>query len=171
MRTNFHSALTDEQIRRYIESMVVVQQPGADVLDNHIRPALWFDHAIAERGQRLWNRYVQMLSNEYPVSVVRRLDETTRGILERLHDPESSGRCRSSGLVVGEVQSGKTQNFIGLACRAADMGYDFIVVLEPGIQNSLRSQTQLRIDAGFVGRDCPTSIARTERRARSSASG
>lgn len=152
MRTTFRSSLTDEEIRRFIESMVVVQQPGARVLDAPSRPDPWLDRAIAERGQPLWDRYTRMLSDEYPVSVLRRLDETTHSILERLRDPSTPGRWRSNGLVVGEVQSGKTQNFIGLSCRAADMGYDFIVVLA-GMQNSLRSQTQLRLDAGFVGRD------------------
>ena len=57
-------------------------------------------------------------------------------------------RWRRYGLVVGQVQSGKTGNYIGLACKAADAGYKLIVILA-GIDNSLRSQTQLRVDEGL----------------------
>lgn len=56
------------------------------------------------------------------------------------------------GLVVGQVQSGKTANYTGLICKAADAGFNFIVVLA-GILNNLRSQTQSRIDEGFLGFD------------------
>ena len=55
-------------------------------------------------------------------------------------------------MVVGQVQSGKTSNYTGLICKAVDAGYKVIIVLA-GIHNSLRSQTQLRLDEGFLGRD------------------
>lgn len=55
-------------------------------------------------------------------------------------------------MVVGHVQSGKTANYTGLICKAADAGYRLIIVIA-GIHNNLRNQTQMRIDEGFVGRD------------------
>ncbi len=55
-------------------------------------------------------------------------------------------------MVVGQVQSGKTANYTGLICKAVDAGYKLIIVLA-GMQNSLRSQTQLRLDEGFLGFD------------------
>lgn len=55
-------------------------------------------------------------------------------------------------MVVGHVQSGKTANYIGLICKAADAGYRLIVVIA-GIHDNLRNQTQARIDQGFIGRD------------------
>ena len=55
-------------------------------------------------------------------------------------------------MVVGHVQSGKTANYAGLICKATDAGYKLIVVIA-GVHNNLRSQTQRRIDEGFVGRD------------------
>ena len=55
-------------------------------------------------------------------------------------------------MVVGHVQSGKTANYIGLMCKAADAGYKLIVIIA-GVHNNLRSQTQRRVDEGFVGRD------------------
>ena len=54
-------------------------------------------------------------------------------------------------MVVGQVQSGKTSNYIGLINKAADAGYKLIIVLA-GMHDLLRSQTQIRIDEGFIGR-------------------
>lgn len=53
-------------------------------------------------------------------------------------------------MVVGHVQSGKTANYTGLICKAADAGYKIIIVLA-GLHNNLRSQTQMRLDEGFLG--------------------
>jgi hypothetical protein len=63
-----------------------------------------------------------------------------------------AGEWRRRGLVVGHVQSGKTANYIGLINKAADAGYKLIILIA-GIHSNLRSQTQERIDEGFVGRD------------------
>lgn len=56
------------------------------------------------------------------------------------------------GLVVGQVQSGKTANYTGLICKAADAGFNLIIVLA-GMHNNLRSQTQHRLDEDFLGFD------------------
>jgi len=53
-------------------------------------------------------------------------------------------------MVVGEVQSGKTANYTGLICKAVDAGYKLIIVLA-GMTDDLRSQTQSRLDAEFLG--------------------
>ena len=37
-------------------------------------------------------------------------------------------------------------------CKAADAGYKLLIVLA-GVHNSLRSQTQLRVDQGLIGYD------------------
>jgi hypothetical protein len=51
----------------------------------------------------------------------------------------------SRGLVLGHVQSGKTTNFTALIAKAADAGYRLVIVLA-GLTNSLRQQTQVRLD-------------------------
>jgi hypothetical protein len=51
-----------------------------------------------------------------------------------------------------------TPNYTGLICKAVDAGYKLIVVLA-GLHNSLRSQTQLRLDEGFLGWDSQVSRA------------
>ncbi len=53
---------------------------------------------------------------------------------------------------MGSVQSGKTSNFTALICKALDAGYKFIIVLT-GTHNSLRSQTQDRLNEELLGYD------------------
>jgi len=55
-------------------------------------------------------------------------------------------------LVMGNVQSGKTQNYIGLINKAMDSGYKVIILLG-GHMNNLRKQTQVRVDEGVIGRE------------------
>jgi hypothetical protein len=56
------------------------------------------------------------------------------------------------GLVVGYVQSGKTANYSALIAKAADVGYRLVIVLA-GIHNSLRRQTQKRLEAELTHSD------------------
>ena len=79
-------------------------------------------------------------------------DGVTDRILDRMGNPHDSNSWDRKGMVVGHVQSGKTANYTGLVCKAADAGYRLIVVIA-GIHNNLRNQTQARVDEGFVGRD------------------
>lgn len=54
------------------------------------------------------------------------------------------------GLVLGDVQSGKTSTYSGLICKAADAGIK-VVILLAGITETLRQQTQERIEEDIVG--------------------
>jgi len=77
---------------------------------------------------------------------------TVDKILAVLDDPTEKGPWDRRGLVVGEVQSGKTANYTGLVCKAADAGYNVIIILA-GMYNDLRAQTQQRLDESFIGYD------------------
>jgi hypothetical protein len=139
---------------RHIEALVIVKQDlGASLVDKkgHVD---WLRDKRAEPIWRYWDRYRVYLEDtqHLPRQVVLRLDEVTDSVLGKLEDPSRSGAWDRRGLVVGQVQSGKTSNYTGLICKAADSGYKLIVVLA-GIHNSLRSQTQLRLDEGFLGFD------------------
>lgn len=98
-----------------------------------------------------WQRYKNHLKAKgFPPHVVRTLDAVTDKILDHLENPEKEGHWARRGLVVGHVQSGKTANYTGLICKAADAGYKVIIILA-GLLNALRNQTQERIDADFMG--------------------
>ena len=92
------------------------------------------------------------MQNGLPKDVVISTDKVTDKTLSRLGDPKKQVPWDRRGMVVGHVQSGKTANYTGLICKAADAGYRLIIVIA-GIHNNLRNQTQARIDEGFIGRD------------------
>ena len=103
-----------------------------------------------KKGWRYWRRYDLYLRKRLSSLAVDGLDEATDRILALLEDPGREGVWDRRGLVVGHVQSGKTANYTGLICKAADAGYRIIIVLA-GTHNNLRSQTQIRLEEGFLG--------------------
>jgi hypothetical protein len=102
------------------------------------------------KGGRLWARYRRYLERGWSTVAVDALDDSTGRILGMLEDPRRSGQWDRRGMVVGHVQSGKTSSYTGLICKAVDSGYKVIIVLA-GLHNNLRSQTQMRLDEGFLG--------------------
>ena len=103
-----------------------------------------------KKGWRYWPRYRDMLERKMPPASIDALEISTDEILGLLEDPSRSGAWDRRGLVVGHVQSGKTANYTGLICKGADAGYKIIIILA-GLHNNLRSQTQIRLEEGFLG--------------------
>lgn len=66
-------------------------------------------------------------------------------LVNRLPNPKDPDFKPVSGLVIGNVQSGKTANYTALIARAADSGYNLVIVLSGGNFNDLRVQTQKRL--------------------------
>lgn len=153
--------LVKEEKARLIEELEALYAVLSDqyrILDDK-KPAPWVKDAKAEISWTFWNRYRMLLEQKnYAPDTLNKMDNLTDDILDRLVRPGSNTPFDKRGLIVGHVQSGKTGNYIGLICKAADAGYKLIIVLA-GIHNSLRSQTQLRIDEGFLGFD--TQLARS----------
>lgn len=106
--------------------------------------------ASRKKEWRYWQRYQTLLEQKLAVDVVEALNDSTDEILGFLEDPRRDGEWDRRGLVVGHVQSGKTGNYSGLVCKAADAGYKVIIVLA-GMHNNLRSQTQIRLEESFLG--------------------
>ncbi|MDZ8275711.1 Z1 domain-containing protein [Microbacterium aquimaris] len=98
---------------------------------------------------RFWPPVKTALEDRLPPPAVDDIDKVTSLTLSKLHAP-GTPRFSDRGLVVGYVQSGKTTNFMALAAKAADAGYKLIVVLS-GVTDSLRDQTQARVDEILVG--------------------
>lgn len=112
----------------------------------------WLENRQGDIDWYYWQRYRKHLltTKKFPPKIVRTLDEITDKVLDRLEDPIKKGHWNRRGLVVGHVQSGKTANYAGLICKAADAGYQVVIVLA-GLLNSLRNQTQERLDSDFMG--------------------
>lgn len=120
----------------------------------------WLQAKAHEIEFRYWRRYKGLLLQDgFGGPVVNRIDEITNEILDLSGDPTHGGQWSRRGLVVGHVQSGKTANYLGVINKAADAGYKLIVLIA-GIHSNLRSQTQERVDQGFVGRDSDQVLSR-----------
>lgn len=92
------------------------------------------------------DRFVQL-----PIAVANRTNEVTDQIIDLAGNPKLEGHWKRRGMVIGHVQSGKTLNYSSVITKAADAGYRVIILLA-GITNSLRRQTQDRIDHAFIGK-------------------
>ena len=116
------------------------------VSDDTYRP--WINNRKIDTQLYFWDRYVQLLNKQYNLGVIQNTDDATDFILDRLGNPKEES-FNKRGLVMGSVQMGKTLNYIGLINKAADMGYKLIIVLAGGTE-TLREQTQKRINEGFI---------------------
>ncbi len=106
-----------------------------------------------------WERFNQLLNkSHWPPKVVTTLDRVTDEILDLLGNPVQPSPWKRRGLVVGDVQSGKTATYTALCCKAGDAGYRLVILLT-GTLETLRRQTQERLDEGFVGRDSSGELA------------
>lgn len=121
----------------------------------------WRPWLPERRSSIEWNfadDYFQHLSNEegWADVTIDSLEQSTDRVLSLITDPNTTGSWDRRGMVVGHVQSGKTAHYTGLINKAADAGYQVIVVLT-GFNKSLRSQTQIRLENGFLGYDLDAS--------------
>ncbi len=139
---------------REIQAIYNIHLDDFRVIESTERRIPWINEKKSSIDWRFWNRYRDYLIVEknFPETVVNHLDRLTDRTLDGLFNPAINGIIDKKGLVVGQVQSGKTANYTGLICKATDAGYKLIIVLA-GLYNNLRSQTQLRIDEGFLGFD------------------
>ena len=116
------------------------------------RDTTWWSNKVKIQAKNFyWNRYEGHIKTVLPPEVVSTIDKDTDRVMNNIGDPSLSG-FDIKGMVVGHVQSGKTGNYAGLVCKAADAGYKFIVVIAGGT-NNLRNQTQHRLNESFVGLD------------------
>ena len=148
-------AVTDSQVEslaRQFESVHgVMMDIGSTLKGDEFEE--WLDDARSRMDFYFWDRYRKLLAErQFSSHVLATLDSVTGRILGFLENPEKQGKWDRRGMVVGHVQSGKTANYTGLICKAADAGYRVIIVIA-GIHNNLRNQTQMRIDDGFIGFD------------------
>ena len=109
-------------------------------------PRAWIDGYDPSQGY-YWRRQRAYLAH----TLKRRdfeldsLDQASNKVLSHLEDPRAPEPFAIRGLVVGHVQSGKTANFSALIAKAGDAGYKIVIVLS-GLHNTLRQQTQRRLE-------------------------
>ena len=109
-------------------------------------PRAWYQEHDPSEGY-YWRR-----QRRYLAQVLKRgdfaidsLDKSSNVVLSHLEDPSHVDPFLVRGLVIGYVQSGKTANFSALIAKAADAGYKVVIILS-GLHNTLRQQTQRRLE-------------------------
>ena len=136
----------------------IFQEEGSVILGDYDHDYEWYKKLLNSEGfdEYYWNRYRNYLLNfkHFSPTIVDVLENKTLGsIMSYLGNPiEEDTTFSIRGLVVGDVQSGKTSNYLGLLSKAADAGYKVIFILTGTIE-SLRKQTQIRVEEGFIGYD------------------
>lgn len=133
------------EIRHTIGHAVTLR--GVDA--NH--KSWYFTH---ENDGFYWSRYKRYLKDikHWNRDVVERLHETTNDIMDDLGNPNDDKPFQRRGLLLGDVQSGKTATYTAICNKAVDSNYKVIIVLA-GMMENLRIQTQERLDAEFVGNE------------------
>ena len=158
--------LSKEILKAKLMSIYNVRVEPMQILEGRDRRKPWLMAFKAAETSKwsFWNRYKYYLEHQkgFEPATIQGVDDMTDKILDRFFNPRKTDVIVSKkGLVVGQVQSGKTANYTGLVCKAADTGFNLIIVLA-GIHNNLRSQTQLRLDEGFLGFDTQFERASTK---------
>ena len=98
-----------------------------------------------EESDLNWFAYKNYLQNikSWSSEDIDSIDNSSTKVVNQLLNPEAEGK-RYQGLVLGYVQSGKTSNMAATIAKAADRGYQLIIILA-GLTDSLRKQTQNRM--------------------------
>ena len=145
-----------KKIKKEFEYKCHIQQKeGVSIVDDYYEHRDWYSLKCEDENycEFFWKRYRDHLIRDVKLNlnVVNRLDyNTLKDLMNYLGDPDSKEPFFRRGLVIGDVQSGKTSTYTGLICKAADAGYK-IVILLTGVTETLRSQTQKRIESGIIG--------------------
>ena len=91
-----------------------------------------------------WYEYSKKLKEKgFAMTSIEKIELSARKIVSQLSSATEQFNP-VKGMVVGNVQSGKTANMAGVISMAADYGYNFFIVLSGTIEN-LRIQTQKRL--------------------------
>ena len=144
--------------RRLAEQLAIDVDLGSVITSRDYEP--WLDGRKRDIEWGRWLAYKNMLIQQRrALTVIDKTDELTDKILDLAGDPTKPGSWARRGLVLGDVQSGKTGTYLALFNKAADAGYRLFILLA-GNTEVLRQQTQARVDEAFIGRDSSNLIPR-----------
>ena len=147
-----------EACRRDLKYRYAIESTPGSIILNDYDQEEWYTERKDEIDQKFWLRYKDYLIDEkgFSPNIVSKLGNETldQNLMNYLLDPEAKQETPvlRRGLVIGDVQSGKTSTYIGLICKAADAGFKVFILLTGTIE-SLRKQTQERVEEGFIGID------------------
>ena len=150
------ASVSDEEfseiLSRLRQNLTIQLGVGEYINDRNNGHQSWLPAKRADFDFFFWNRYKEYLekTKRWNPRVTSNIGKVSDEILDLCGDP-SEGHFAIKGLILGDVQSGKTTVYTSLCNKAADTGYRIIIILS-GIQENLRKQTQERLDTEFTGR-------------------
>lgn len=158
LTTNYGDSIVDDydEIKKCIVELYEIEVGSKTYAPNIIakdkQSKYWLYKIKPEIPHSYFDRYKLYLSNEgFSRKTIDNIEQTCESVLAYCANPQGNiQESKKRGLVVGDVQSGKTANYLGLINMAYDYGYK-IVVLLAGTTDSLRIQTQKRTDKGVIG--------------------
>lgn len=142
-------------LRRRLESRFKIKHTHSSIIYNDYDDIPDWYSKFTPQEEYFWSRYrTHLISYEkLPLPSVNLLGEKTLvELMNCLGNPniDPAKPIFRRGLVIGDVQSGKTATYGGLICKAADAGYK-VVILLTGTTEGLRKQTQERMEEGIIG--------------------
>ncbi|MEU5832055.1 Z1 domain-containing protein [Streptomyces diacarni] len=151
------SALDVEAVIQELTVENEVTMPDGDSIVDAKTFKTWIAARKVSTETKRWDAYKQLLINrDWEANVVRTLDVQTDDVVELLGDPyEIKSNWPRRGLLLGDVQSGKTATYLGILNKALDYGYRVVIVIG-GHTEDLRQQTQARFDTDLLGVDSET---------------
>ncbi len=142
--------IKQDYFNKYL-SKCTYQSPDIVSLVDHEHEE-WLEKKNSSIKWRQWEKYSAFLETEKKFSKknIEAIGKLADKIIDRLEDPEKENYIHVKGLLMGEVQSGKTGSFMAVLHKAVDVGWRFLIVLS-GVTDDLRHQTQQRINFDFIG--------------------
>lgn len=154
--TKLIAPVTNQEFNNIInhlkQNLVIQMDVGVYINDRNNGHQSWLPAKRADFDFFFWTRYKKYLEEikHWNPRVTTALGKVSDEILDLCGDP-AEDHFAIKGLVLGDVQSGKTANYTAICNKAADTGYRIIIILA-GLQENLRKQTQERLDAECTGR-------------------
>lgn len=130
-----------EQLNTKIEDGIIIQNEFKDWFDEY-----YSNYKREKNDITFFERYKEYIKG-YGRPVVQKIEEDMKEVINLAGDVTIDQPFSRKGMVIGDVQSGKTANYTGLINLGIDVGYNVIIVLA-GLTNQLRSQTQARVEEG-----------------------
>lgn len=148
-----------EMVIKKLQSALDVAMDIGIVIEREYEP--WLKAKKDDIDFFYWNRYALYLEQDAmrTSGIIATIDEVSDKIVDLAGNPTIAGPLHRRGLLLGDIQSGKTSNYIAVMNKAADVGYKVIILLTGTIE-SLRRQTQERVDEGFIGRSSKAYLQR-----------
>ncbi len=143
-----HSEEVDELITDQFLS-ITVDKPKIFEAEGYVP---WLQDARKDIAWQFYDRYENYLLQykHWKPKAIADIKKSSDIILDHMANPRSGKFFGKKGLVIGDIQSGKTANYTAVINKAIDAGYKIVIVLA-GLTRDLRNQTQTRLDSEVLG--------------------